>query len=92
MVACAIFGRWALWLWPWAALVSYSRVYCASHYPSDILGSWIVAVVYSYFICKSAAWLWQRHAPRLCPQLHATHPVLFPLWPGLLRETSARPV
>jgi len=80
MIGCAIFGRWARWLWPWAALVSYSRIYTASHYPSDILGSWIVAVVYSYFICKAAAWLWQRYAPEKFPQLHATHPVLFPLW------------
>ena len=78
MVACAIFGRWALWLWPWAALVSYSRVYTASHYPSDILGSWIVAIAYSYFICKGMAWLWQRYAPEKWPQLYAKHPVFFP--------------
>jgi len=80
MVACAIFGRWALWLWPWAALVSYSRVYTASHYPSDILGSWVVAIAYSYFICKAAAWLWRRYAPEKCPALYAKHRVLFPLW------------
>jgi undecaprenyl-diphosphatase len=80
LVGCAIFGRWALWLWPWAALVSYSRIYCASHYPSDIVGSWMVAIVYSYFICKGAAWLWQRYAPGQFPQVYARHPVLFPLW------------
>jgi undecaprenyl-diphosphatase len=80
MIGCAIFGRWALWLWPWAALVSYSRVYVGSHYPSDILGSWIVAIVYSYFICRGAAWLWQKYAPRKCPQIYANHPTLFPLW------------
>lgn len=80
MIGCAIFGRWALWLWPWAALVSYSRVYVGSHYPSDILGSWIVAIVYSYFICRIAAWLWQKHAPKKCPKIYANHPVLFPLW------------
>jgi undecaprenyl-diphosphatase len=80
MVGCAIFGRWALLLWPWAALVSYSRIYTASHYPSDILGSWLVALAYSYFILKTAAWLWRRCAPEKCPRLHARHPVLFPLW------------
>ena len=85
MVGCAIFGRWALWLWPWAALVSYSRIYCGSHYPSDILGSWIVALFYSYFILKTAEWLWSKYAPRKFPRLHAAHPVLFPLWPKLLR-------
>ncbi len=80
MVACAVFGRWALLLWPWAALVSYSRVYVASHYPSDILGSWIVAIVYSYFICRGAAWLWRNYAPRKCPEIYARHPFLFPVW------------
>jgi undecaprenyl-diphosphatase len=85
MVGCAIFGRWALWLWPWAALVSYSRIYCASHYPSDILGSWIVSLFYSYFILKLAEWLWQKYAPAKCPRLYAAHPVLFPAWPKLLR-------
>jgi len=76
-VACAIFGRWAWFLWPWAGLVSYSRVYCGDHYPSDILGSWIVAFVYSYFIVKLAEWLWQRLAPGRFPRLYAAHPRLF---------------
>jgi undecaprenyl-diphosphatase len=84
-VACAIFGRVAWFLWPWAALVSYSRVYVGSHYPSDIVGSWIVAIVYAYFIVKGAEWLWQRFAPRWWPELHGRHRRLFPLWPGLLR-------
>jgi undecaprenyl-diphosphatase len=83
-VACAIFGRWAWFLWPWAALVSYSRIYCGSHYPSDIVGSWIVALVYSYFIVKGAEWLWQRFAPGWWPRLYERHPRLFPLWPGIL--------
>ena len=85
MVACAIFGRWALWLWPWAALVSYSRVYCGAHYPSDILGSWIVSLFYSYFILKTAEWLWKKHGPSIFPRLHAAHLVLFPAWSQLLR-------
>jgi membrane-associated phospholipid phosphatase len=87
MVGCAIFGRWALFLWPWALLVSYSRIYCGSHYPSDILGSWVVAIVYSYFILKAAAALWRAQAPRHWPGLYARHPVLFPLWQR--QETSS---
>lgn len=84
-MACAIFGRWAFLLWPWAALVSYSRIYVGAHYPSDILGSWFVALFYSYFIVKTAEWLWQREAPKRWPELYTRHPRLFPLWPGLLR-------
>jgi undecaprenyl-diphosphatase len=90
-MGCAIFGRAAWFLWPWAVLVSYSRIYGAAHYPSDILGSWIVAIVYSYFIAKAAELLWQRFAPGLWPELYARHPRLFPLWPGLARRaTGAR--
>jgi undecaprenyl-diphosphatase len=85
-VGCAIFGRRAWFLWPWAVLVSYSRIYVGSHYPSDILGSWIVAVCYSYFIVKGAEWLWQKFAPKKGPELYARRPRLFPLWPGLLRK------
>ena len=84
MVGCAIFGRWAWWLWPWAALVSYSRIYVGSHYPSDIAGSWLVALYYSYFILKTAEWLWQKYAPGKFPRLHAAHPRLFPRWSNLL--------
>jgi undecaprenyl-diphosphatase len=87
-MGCAIFGRAAWFLWPWAALVSYSRVYGAAHYPSDIAGSWIVAIVYSYFIVKAAEWLWQRFGPGGWPELYRRHPLLFPLWPGLLRRPA----
>ena len=87
-VGCAIFGRAAWFLWPWAMLVSYSRIYGAAHYPSDILGSWIVATAYSYFIVKAAEGLWQRFAPDAWPELYGRHPRLFPLWPGLWRRGS----
>jgi undecaprenyl-diphosphatase len=79
-MACAVFGRRAAWVWLWAALVSYSRIYTGAHYPSDILGSWLVALIYSYFICRAADWLWQCYAPAKFPRLHAAHPILFPQW------------
>ena len=85
MVGCAIFGPWAWWLWLWAALVSYSRIYCGAHYPSDILGSWIVSLYYSYFIMKTAEWLWRRYAFRISPWHYDNYPLLFPHWPHLLR-------
>jgi undecaprenyl-diphosphatase len=79
-VGCAIFGRYAWFLWPWAALVSYSRIYVGAHYPSDILGSWLVAFCYAYFIVKAAEWLWRRFAPDWWPELYARHARLFPRW------------
>ena len=81
-MACAVFGWRAAWVWLWAALVSYSRIYTGSHYPSDILGSWFVALLYSYFICRVATWLWRRYAPTKFPKLHTAHPMLFPILEG----------
>ena len=92
-VACAIFGRRAAFLWLTALLVSYSRIYCGSHYPSDIVGSWIVAICYSYFIVKMAEVLWQRLAPERAPRLYERHPRLFPRcagWLGMARHEGPR--
>ena len=87
--ACAIFGRRAAFLWLTALLVSYSRIYCGSHYPSDIVGSWIVALCYSYFIVKLGEWLWQRYAPGRFPELYRGHPRLFPRCAGWLGISPA---
>ena len=89
MVGCAIFGWSGAWLWAWAALVSYSRIYVGAHYPSDIFGSWLVALIYAFFIIKAAEWLWQKIAPGKWPKLYATHPRLFPSWGRVLRVGPA---
>ncbi|HEX4139057.1 MAG TPA: phosphatase PAP2 family protein [Candidatus Methylacidiphilales bacterium] len=92
MVGCAIFGWRGAWLWAWAALVSYSRIYVGAHYPSDILGSCLVSLIYSFFIIKAAEWLWQLHAPGRWPKLYAAHPVLFPSWAPVLKVARPAPV
>ena len=80
-MSCAVFGlRRCWWVWLWAALVSYSRVYTGSHYPSDIVGSWIVAAGYAYAFCRIGAWSWQKWGPTKWPRLYTAHPVLFPEW------------
>ena len=43
----------------WAGLLSYSRLYLAAHYPSDVLGGAIVGVGLGW----GAAWLFQRWQP-----------------------------
>jgi undecaprenyl-diphosphatase len=92
MVSCAVFGRWAVWLWLWAALVSYSRIYVGAHYPSDILGSCLVSLIYSFFIIKAAEWLWQKLAPEKWPKLYAAHPRLFPPWGRVLGMARPAPI
>ncbi|MVN75795.1 phosphatase PAP2 family protein [Hymenobacter sp. HMF4947] len=47
----------------WAAVISYSRVYLAAHYPGDVLGGWVVGAA----LGAAAATAFQRWAPRLWP-------------------------
>jgi undecaprenyl-diphosphatase len=77
LVAVTIYGRWAWGLWGWALLVSYSRIYVGSHYPSDILGSWLVAIGYSLAMMAVMEWWWGRYAARYFPNLWQTHSKLF---------------
>lgn len=76
LLATVLYGRWAWLLWPWALLVSYSRVYVGSHHPSDVMISWVLALVYTWAVMKLMEWLWQRYGARLFPQLYAKHPQL----------------
>ena len=77
-MACAVYGRSALLLWLWAILISYSRVYTGSHYPSDILGAWMIAPLYSWGIVTCLPSLWQKIWVQWFPKLYAHHPNLFP--------------
>lgn len=65
-MACAVYGRAAWWLWLWAALVSYSRIYNGVHYPTDIVGSWIVATLYSWGIVYALSF-WPKANKRESP-------------------------
>jgi undecaprenyl-diphosphatase len=78
-LACLVWGaRRFAWVWLWAALVGYSRVYLGAHYPSDVLGSLLLAVSYLWLIVFGARAAWRRWAPRLAPRLAAVHPELVP--------------
>ena len=43
----------------WAAMLSYSRMYLAAHYPSDVLGGALIGVGLGW----GAAWVFRRWAP-----------------------------
>ena len=52
-----------IWVFGWAALLSYSRIYLAAHYPSDVLGGWLVGALLGW----AAAWAFSKADPHWWP-------------------------
>ena len=62
-----VFGktrRWVVWLFVWAAFMTYTRIYLGVHYPGDILVGGIVGVVSGMVGYKFSGWLGARHEKR----------------------------
>jgi len=60
-----------------ASLVSYSRIYVGSHWPSDVAISMVMAVGLSLVLLALYEWLWRKLGPRVLPGIFKRHPSLW---------------
>jgi undecaprenyl-diphosphatase len=76
-LAILFFGRLgALYIIP-AGIVSYSRIYCGSHWPSDVVVSIVLGIGFSLILAWIANLIYQRLASKWFPKLYRNHPFLF---------------
>jgi undecaprenyl-diphosphatase len=71
------FGLRAWWLAGIAVLVSMSRIYVGSHWPSDVFVSVFIGCGSTLLLLALLRVLWERLGGRLLPRVHAEHPQLF---------------
>jgi undecaprenyl-diphosphatase len=76
-MAILFFGRaGALYIIP-AAIVSYSRIYCGSHWPSDVVVSIVLGIGFSLILASIANLIYQRLTSKWLPKFYRRHPSLF---------------
>jgi undecaprenyl-diphosphatase len=76
-LAILYFGRLgALYIIP-AGIVAYSRIYCGSHWPSDIIVSIVLGIGFSLVLATIADLIYQRLAPKWTPNFYHSHHSLF---------------
>ncbi len=76
LLAAIFFRRWGWLAFFPALLVSYSRVYTGSHWPSDVLAGIALGFGMAMFTLLIVESLWRRYAARLSPSLAARFPSL----------------
>ncbi len=59
-----------------AALVSYSRIYVGSHWPSDVLVSCALGSLLAVLVVHGLGWGWRKFGGRWFPGIHRNHPEL----------------
>jgi 4-amino-4-deoxy-L-arabinose transferase-like glycosyltransferase/membrane-associated phospholipid phosphatase len=76
-IVIATFYRRSRWvMFPFAAMVSFARVYSGVHFPSDVLAGASVALIYSSALLWGVEWLWRTQAAKFVPGLAERIPSL----------------
>ena len=73
VVLTVFYRRWGWLYFVPATLISYSRIYVGSHYPSDTIVAMILGAGIACVVLAACEALWRRFAGRVAPRLFATH-------------------
>jgi undecaprenyl-diphosphatase len=76
-LAILFFGRLGFLYAIPAAVVSYSRIYCGSHWPSDVMVSIILGIGFSLVFASLANLIYQRFASKWFPEYYQNRQSLF---------------
>ena len=77
-LAILFFGWRGAWYVIPAALIAYSRIYCGSHWPSDVLVSAFAGAGFALVCYSLLAYLYRKVTARWFPRFHLLHPELVP--------------
>jgi len=76
MSARLVWGPALRWPWYFVALAGLGRIYTGDHYPTDILASIPLSILYTWVIAQIANSIWKKVGQKWFPKLFARLPSL----------------
>jgi len=74
MSARLVWGPALRWPWYLVALAGLGRIYTGDHYPTDVLASIPLSMLYTWVIAQIANSIWRKVGPKYFPKLFARMP------------------